>query len=62
MPVPYSVWRRWLRLQHALAAVQAGASLTAAAHAAGFADSAHLTRSCRAMFGITPSTGVRASG
>jgi AraC-like DNA-binding protein len=59
--VPYSVWRRWLRLQRALAAVQAGASLTAAAHAAGFADSAHLTRSCRAMFGITPSTGVRAS-
>jgi AraC-like DNA-binding protein len=60
--VPYSVWRRWLRLQRALAAVQAGASLTAAAHAAGFADSAHLTRSCRAMFGITPTTGVRASG
>jgi len=60
--VPYSVWRRWLRLQRALAAVQAGASLTTAAHTAGFADSAHLTRSCRAMFGITPSTGIRAAG
>jgi AraC-like DNA-binding protein len=60
--VPYPVWRRWLRLQLALAAVQRGASLTTAAHASGFADSAHLTRSCRAMFGITPTEGVRAAG
>jgi AraC-like DNA-binding protein len=60
--VPYPVWRRWLRLQQALATVQRGASLTTAAHASGFADSAHLTSSCRAMFGITPTEAVRAAG
>ena len=60
--VPYPAWRRWLRLQHALGVVRAGGSLTTAAHQAGFADSAHLTRSCRATFGITPTEGVRAAG
>lgn len=44
----------WLRLMTALRAVADGADLTAAAHAAGFADSAHLTRTCRAMFGLAP--------
>lgn len=57
----YPAWRRWARLQHALRAVLGGASLTAAAHAAGFADSAHLTRACRAMFGITPSQALQAT-
>ncbi|WP_328996507.1 AraC family transcriptional regulator [Kribbella sp. NBC_01245] len=57
----YPTWRRWARLQHALAEVTAGASLTTAAHAAGFADSAHLTRSCRAMFGISPSQALAAT-
>jgi AraC-like DNA-binding protein len=32
-----------------------GASLSTAAHAAGYADSAHLTRTSRRMFGIPPS-------
>ena len=32
-----------------------GASLTEAAHLAGFADSAHLSRTFRAMFGVAPS-------
>lgn len=45
----------WLRLMTASRAVADGADLTAAAHAAGFADSAHLTRTCRAMFGLAPS-------
>ncbi|WP_203597726.1 helix-turn-helix domain-containing protein [Actinomadura bangladeshensis] len=60
--LPYTAWRRWVRLQHAMAAVQRGDTLTEAAHAAGFTDSAHLTRVCRAMFGITPSQAVRAAG
>ncbi|GIH79899.1 putative transcriptional regulator, AraC family protein [Planobispora longispora] len=60
--LPYPAWRRWARLLHAVEAVRGGATLTEAAHAAGFADSAHLTRTCRAMFGITPSQALAATG
>ena len=42
----------WLRLQHALAAYVDGRSLTEAAHEAGFADSAHLSRTFRRTFGL----------
>ncbi|MBD8524388.1 helix-turn-helix domain-containing protein [Pseudomarimonas arenosa] len=45
---------RWLRLALALGAVSRGASLTDAAHAAGFADAAHFTRTMRRHFGVTP--------
>ena len=45
---------RWLRLQHVLRNLAAGLNLTAAAHAAGFADSAHLSRTFVATFGIAP--------
>ncbi|MEV7803121.1 AraC family transcriptional regulator [Microbispora sp. NPDC088329] len=61
LQLPYPAWRRWARLLHAIEAVRDGAGLTEAAHAAGFADSAHLTRTCRAMFGITPSQAVAAA-
>lgn len=46
---------RWQRLLTAMLASIDGASLTEAAHTAGFADSAHLTRVFRATFGIAPS-------
>jgi AraC-like DNA-binding protein len=46
---------RWQRLLAALVASAHGASLTEAAHTAGFADSAHLTRVFRATFGLPPS-------
>ena len=46
---------RWQRLLAAMVASAGGASLTEAAHIAGFADSAHLSRVFRATFGITPS-------
>lgn len=46
----------WARLNHALALGYSGVSWTEAAHAANFADSAHLTRTCRRMFGIAPSS------
>ncbi len=49
---PYVLWRRFLRVWELLSG---GASLSAAAHAAGFADAAHLTRTSRAMFGFPPS-------
>lgn len=48
----------WLRINLAIEAVMAGASWTEAAHEAGFADSAHLTRTHRRIFGIEP-TAIR---
>lgn len=42
----------WLRLVRAVETYANGASLTDAAHDAGFADSAHLSRTFRRMFGI----------
>jgi AraC-like DNA-binding protein len=43
---------RWRRLRLALRMALAGLTLTDAAHAAGFADSAHLSRTMRAVFGV----------
>jgi AraC family transcriptional regulator len=51
----YRRYLLWLRLRSALEALHRSGSLTTAAHAAGFADSAHLTRTTRRMFGIVPS-------
>jgi len=56
--LPFRRYVLWGKLSGAMAAFGRGATLSAAAHAAGFADSAHLTRTWRAMFGITPSTMV----
>ena len=44
----------WLRFQKAWALISQGQTLTEAAHGAGFADSAHLSRTSRRMFGIPP--------
>ncbi len=44
----------WLRLELAVACSAAGNSLTDAAHAGGFADSAHFSRTFKRMFGIAP--------
>lgn len=49
----------WLRINRAVAAMVGGASWTDAAHHAGFADSAHLTRTFRRIFGINPTMLVR---
>jgi len=48
----------WLRINVAIEAAMGGASWTEAAHEAGFADSSHLTRTHRRMFGIEP-TAIR---
>ena len=48
-------YRLWRRLLHALAHV-GPLDLTASAHAAGFADLAHFSRTCRRMLGYTPTT------
>jgi AraC family transcriptional regulator len=48
----YILWRRFVSVwEHRMN----GASLATAAHAAGFADSAHLARTSRRMIGIPPS-------
>ncbi|WP_435591624.1 helix-turn-helix domain-containing protein [Nocardia sp. bgisy118] len=60
--LPYAAWRRWTRLHLAVGTVRAGGSLTEAAHAAGFTDSAHLTKTCRDLFGITPTEALVATG
>lgn len=49
----------WQRLRLALHSAVGGASLTTAALAAGFSDSAHLSRSMRQQFGVRPSEALR---
>jgi AraC-like DNA-binding protein len=49
----------WLRLNVAIECSMQGRSWTEAAHEAGFADSAHLSRTFRRMFGMNPATLVR---
>lgn len=44
----------WAKLKTAVRCALAGATLTEAAHAAGFADSAHFSHSFKAMFGLAP--------
>lgn len=44
----------WLRIGSAVGAAMGGLPWTAAAQDWGFADSAHLSRTCRRMFGISP--------
>jgi AraC family transcriptional regulator len=53
--VPLRRYVLWCRLRAAAEAAMRGASLTEAAHLAGFADSAHLSRTFRATFGVRPS-------
>ncbi|MGK5552467.1 helix-turn-helix domain-containing protein [Actinomadura kijaniata] len=57
--LPFRPYVRWLRLQRVIELVAAGASLTDAAHGAGFADGAHLSRAARKMFGVAPSDFTR---
>jgi AraC-like DNA-binding protein len=55
MGVPLRRYVLWLRLRQAMFQRLLGRNLTPAAHAAGFADSAHFARVFRDMFGIAPS-------
>ena len=52
---PPQSWRAWFRLCNAMGEVlSAGSTLTRAAHEAGFSDSAHLTRCCKQLMGVSP--------
>lgn len=53
--LPMRQYRLALRMEKAVREVAQGRSLTDAAHAAGFSDSAHFSRTCRRMFGRAPS-------
>ncbi|MFF4414454.1 helix-turn-helix domain-containing protein [Streptosporangium sp. NPDC001559] len=60
--LPFRPYVLWTRPRVAMSSLADGALLTEAAHTAGFADSAHLTRVVRRMMGQAPSTltaGVR---
>jgi len=57
--VSFRAYLLWARVATAVAAAMGGQSWTTAAQEAGFADSAHLSRTCRRMFGIAPVTLIR---
>lgn len=59
--VPLRSYAKWLRLVRATEHLSDGATITNAAHQAGFADAAHLSRSFKAMFGLAPSEVMKAS-
>lgn len=59
-----SPWRTYLVWRRALVAMTLaanGASLTEAAHAAGYSDSAHLSRQFVSLFGVTPAAFAKIS-
>lgn len=56
MGIPLRPYLAWLRLQRAATAIVNQSSLGDAAHAAGFADAAHMSRTFRRMLGIAPSS------
>jgi AraC-like DNA-binding protein len=53
--LPFRTYVLWRRLSVAVDRMAAGGSLTSAAHDAGFADSAHFSRTFLRMFGIPAS-------
>ncbi len=56
---PPRTWRTWNRLLTAVASLQGGATVTDVSHETGFSDSAHLSRQCKAMLGISPGSLLR---
>ncbi|NUP11365.1 MAG: helix-turn-helix domain-containing protein [Polyangiaceae bacterium] len=57
--IPLRPYARWLRLRLAANALRRAASLTEAAHAAGFTDSAHFSNVFHETFGLPPSALVK---
>lgn len=53
--MPLRTYVLWRRLLHVWTLLMQGETLSSAAHGAGFADSAHLSRTARTMFGLPPS-------
>ena len=59
--IPLRPYLLWLKLQRAATSIVNGVRLTEAAFEAGFADSAHMSRTFKRMFGMTPSALQRRS-
>lgn len=57
--LPFRRYVLWRRLRLAVTEMGAGADATTAAHAAGFADLAHFSRTLKAMFGVTATQALR---
>jgi len=55
MGIAYRAFLKWRKLLSAIGAIAQGQDFTTAAHAGGFADSAHFSRTFKAMFGMAPS-------
>jgi AraC-like DNA-binding protein len=53
--IPLRPYLAWLRVQRAATAIVGGSSMGEAAHVAGFADAAHMSRTFRRMLGVAPS-------
>jgi AraC-like DNA-binding protein len=54
--IPFRAYLLWTRLNRALELGFGGTSWTEAAHATHFADSAHLSRTTRRMYGLSPTS------
>ena len=52
--LPFRRYVLWRKLTRAMLMISRGNSLSSSAHASGFADSAHMTRTFHQMFGMNP--------
>jgi AraC family transcriptional regulator len=59
MGLPFRRYVLWRKLTRAMVAIGRGQTIADAAHAADFADAAHLTRTFYQMFGMAPSALMR---
>ncbi|MCO5297001.1 MAG: helix-turn-helix domain-containing protein [Fimbriimonadaceae bacterium] len=57
--LPYSRYMLWRKLTRAMVAIASERTISAAAHAADFADAAHMTRTFHQMVGMAPSILMR---
>jgi AraC family transcriptional regulator len=57
--LPYSRYMLWRKMTRAMVAIASEGTIAAAAHAADFADAAHLTRTFYQMVGMAPSVLMR---
>lgn len=54
MGLPLRRYLLWLRVRRVAMMIKDGVNITEAAHAAGFSDAAHLSRTFKEMFGVPP--------